>query len=120
LAVATGDDHFASGGDDGVIRIWSLGSRSPVQAWDARQGRLRRVRYSPDCKILASAGQGVRLWDATQGTPLLKLREHAGSAETIDFSLDGKLLALSDQGGAVAIFDLGEIRSRLASMGLGW
>jgi WD40 repeat protein len=120
LAVATGGDHFATGGDSGEIRIWSLGARSPVQAWDARQGSLRRLRYSPDGKILVSAGQGVRLWDATQGILLLKLHEHAGSVEAIDFSRDGKLLAVSDQRGSATVLDLSEIRSRLESMNLGW
>jgi WD40 repeat protein len=120
LAVAPGGDHLATGGDDGVIRLWNLVTRSPAHAWDTRQGKLRCVRYTPDGKFLVSAGRGVGLWDATDGTPLLKLREDAGSVEALDLSQDGKLLSICDQRGTTTVLDLNEIRSHLESMNLGW
>jgi len=120
LAVAPGGEELAAGGDDGVLRVWNLASRRLVRSWTADHGSIGRVLYSPDCKVIATAGQEIRLWDAREPLLLLSLRQREGMAEAIDFSTDGKLLAVSDPRGVATLLNLDAIRSRLQSIGLGW
>lgn len=97
IAVSPDGRHIASGGDDGRIRIWDVGTRKLVMSilldtssvtatsvvdtsetfitddvWasDLNPGNMvYSVAYSPDGKIIAagSSDRAVRLWDARTG-----------------------------------------------------
>ena len=59
-------------------------------------GSATSVAYSPDGKRLASAGEGVKVWDAQTGHELLSLKGRNGdwtSGSSVAFSPDGKHLA---------------------------
>jgi WD40 repeat protein len=85
-------------------------SPGEVVLWDASSGRERRrvpippkvhpnvqqVRFSPDGRFLASAGQtgALRLWDPTTGEQVRSLGpEYGWGAGFVAFSPDGKTLA---------------------------
>src|SRR5262249_17540168 len=82
----------------------------------ARLGTLRlchsakALAYSPDAKLLASAGAaGVRLWEAATGKEVRRLEEDIGKRDEIDavaFSPDGKLLASTSWDLSVRIWDV--------------
>jgi WD40 repeat protein len=71
LSVAYAPDGatLASGGDDGVVRIWDAHTGQQLQQLQqltAPPGKVDSLAYAPDGATLASGGKdgAVRIWDA--------------------------------------------------------
>src|SRR5262249_28524189 len=61
----------ATGGEDGLIRLWDPVAHKEIRHFDARQGNLYKLAFAPDGKTLASGGSGsVRFWDPVTGREL--------------------------------------------------
>src|SRR5205085_5991048 len=77
------------------VRVWSLADGKLVQKLTGHTDWVRTIDYSPDGRILASAGNDRRiiLWDAISGSQLDTLATHQAAIAAIRFSHDGKLLA---------------------------
>jgi WD40 repeat protein len=66
------------------------------------------VAYSPDGKLLASAGDDclIRVWDPATGKELRRLRGHQNRVSCITFSRDGKLLVTGGDDGTPLVWDV--------------
>lgn len=74
-----------------------------VILWDAAAGKRTSVlngyrnpsalAFSPDGKLLAEGGDGIRLWDVATGKPAGTIQAHRGNLCALAFSPNGKLLA---------------------------
>jgi WD40 repeat protein len=97
---------------------WSDG-RHGVQLYDITAGRVkgtwyghtntvRCVAFSPNSKILASAGNDrtVKLWEVATGKERATLKWHASVIHSVAFSPDGKMLASGSNDGTVKLWDL--------------
>ncbi|HSI36526.1 MAG TPA: hypothetical protein VK986_23275 [Tepidisphaeraceae bacterium] len=96
----------------GRICAWNYADDSPKPLWtreDAHKGWAKHLALSPDGKLLATCGadKHVRLWSATDGSPLATLaREkdkpaHDSVAFTLAFHPDGSSLVSGDLKGQI-------------------
>jgi WD40 repeat protein len=82
------------------VRVWDADTGREILTLKGHTGLVRRVAFSPDGRLLASAGGAVKVWDAATGQETLTLQGHAGGVSSVAFSPDGRWLAAGDNEGA--------------------
>nr|WP_322768940.1 NB-ARC domain-containing protein [Frankia sp. Cr1] len=110
------DIMLASVSNDGTVRIWDFTTALTHTMAAIQADGIHEVAFSPDGRLLASAGssdQTVQIWEVDTGTKLTALRGHAGRVSGIAFSPDGALLASVRSDEPVRIWDVltGDLQS---------
>jgi len=100
--LATSGEHIfeASGAIPGRLKLWETKTGKMTQDLGLHFGEVRSVAFTPDGKVLASAGvhpprwtSSVRFWDPQGGAVKKVLQSPRGDPWSVAFSPDGKLLA---------------------------
>ncbi|MCC7419390.1 MAG: protein kinase [Planctomycetaceae bacterium] len=95
LAIAFAPDgkRFATAGQDGFVRVWSLTGEELFALKHA--DRVTSITIDPSGRLLAAGDQGrtVHLWDLEKRETLHKLGGHYGALADVSFSGDGTRLA---------------------------
>ncbi|MDX1995772.1 MAG: TIR domain-containing protein [bacterium] len=114
LAVSPDEHLAASGGNNGTLFLWEIGTGEIVRRFEgenglAHQDEVFAVAFSPDGTRLLSGGRDgfVRLWNVETGELLHTFEGHTSGVTSVAFSPDG-LLALSGSFDRTAIlWDVG-------------
>jgi eukaryotic-like serine/threonine-protein kinase len=133
----TGEGRIVAGGrsSSGVSfspdsRRLAFGSDRGIEIRDAATGRelqvlgngkiqVSSVVFSPDGRLLASAGLGhlASLWDVASGQARHTLRGHTGPVRAVAFSPDGGLLASAGDDGMIKLWEVAEGRELFTLQG---
>jgi len=111
IAVCGADRLVAVGFEDGSTAL--VDPDAPAGAgvrWRNRTAHASEVRIArtPDGTRIASAGdQLIRIWDSTDGNPLLNLAGHGDTVLSLAFSPDGQTLASGSIDRSIRLWEAG-------------
>ena len=103
------DDTYAVADWSGKIQIWrnNDGTKELIRTLAGHQNTISQIKYSPDGKLIASAGwdNSIKLWDAENGKLRATLR-HTDGVNSIAFSSDGQILVSGSEDKTIKIWNL--------------
>jgi WD40 repeat protein len=97
VAYSNDDRFFATGHNDGEIRLWRRDGSTQLLSFKEHTAWVQSMSFSPDGNLLAS-GSGdstVKIWDTSTGECLRTLKEHQDYVASVRFSPNGELLVSS-------------------------
>jgi WD40 repeat protein/serine/threonine protein kinase len=121
VAFFPGNQTALSGGDDGTVRLWDVGTGEERHRFEGHQGTVHCVALSPDGRTAISGGDDgiVRLWQIDSKSEGRTLRGHTASVYSVAFSHDGSRAISAGQDTTVRLWDFatGEERKQLEVSG---
>ncbi len=121
LAISNDGSQFATGGKDGIARIWDRTTGRVLAAFDHQKYPVLAVAISPDGKTLATGSEDptgfIKLWNLESNAPIpIKFKDtskktpfdqgHTEGVLSISFSKDGKRLLTSSYDKTARLWDV--------------
>jgi WD40 repeat protein len=100
-------DRAVSGGAEGTVRVWDLGSGACRHVLTGHAGGIERLALHPDRQHLASCDElTVRVWELASGACHHVLTGHTQRIFALAFHPHGRLLISAGYDGTARVWDL--------------
>lgn len=108
VAFAPDGRTFATAGDDGIVKIWTLDPLQCVSELCGHTDVACGLAFTPDSLELASASFDgmVVIWDLVSQRVKQTMRGDAGRLYAVCYSHDGKQIAVGAESAAIQIWDV--------------
>lgn len=106
---APGERHGEGGKQiEPEIVLWGSSTRKERLRIVSNEGPLTQFAFSPDGRLLATAGQWetIHLWESWTGKEVGRFAGHRGRIHSLSFAPDGKTLASAGEDKTVLIWDV--------------
>lgn len=111
--VATSDRYVASGGRDGIVRVYDRKRKKTVEL-RGHEGTISALAFDSDGRYIASGGEDRRLivWNVADEQEAARIDEaHKDEIVGVVFAEDGGVLATLAEDGAGRVWSLADLRS---------
>ncbi len=111
LAASPAAHLLATGGSDGVVRLWNMETAKELRVVDRFGDDLRMIEFSPSGVYLAAVAFSgeFRTWDLKSADSSRFLVGHLSSVRSFVFAPDERTLAIAQQGPQVRSLGLWEL-----------
>jgi WD domain, G-beta repeat len=100
IAFSPSGQLLATGSRDRDARIWNVASGELVQAFP-HNSAVRDAQFSPDGRWLVTAAPRASLWDAREGTNIVRLKGHEGTVTSAAFDPSGRTIVTGGEDGTI-------------------
>ena len=106
LALSPSGGSIAVGGEDSMVRVWSVGNGVLRAKMVGHEGAVHDVAYSPDGRRIASAGDDgtLRIWSVETNALERELTGHDAWVNAVAFSPDSRSLISGGKDGRVLLW----------------
>jgi dipeptidyl aminopeptidase/acylaminoacyl peptidase len=108
----------ASGGDDGIVRLWEARTGKPLKRLEGHRATVQFLEFSRDGRRLASASDDAtaKVWDVKTGRVVKEATGHENNVYGLSISPSGEMLATASRDGNVRLFWINDEKKLAATL----